>query len=138
MNIKDELSAIRARANTATDGPWFVDDCEGRLWIYPLSLIEDSVVRDTQGDIVAWQSPRQYAPEQVIMERFLGTWDRGQDPQNDQFRDNAEFVAKARTGVIRLTKMLDAVLGLIEANTHTGARTLVNPTEILAALEAVK
>ncbi|MFJ9239789.1 hypothetical protein ACIRJ3_32980 [Streptomyces anulatus] len=86
--------AIRERIEAATEGPWFVSDCEGRLEVWFEGALEH-VVRDEKGIITGWSTPFSWKPGDLLHEVDLGTWDEGVDPEDDLERANARLIGHA-------------------------------------------
>ena len=108
------LAPIRARVAAATEGPWFLSDCEGEVIILPEADLT-SAWRNADGVSDSYGLPTSYRPERRILEVELDSWDEGEDEQDDQVRSNAAFIAAARTDIPRLLAALDAVLALADA-----------------------
>ncbi|WP_435058425.1 hypothetical protein [Streptomyces sp. bgisy060] len=85
---------IRARLDEASEGPWFVSDCEGRLQVWREGALEH-VVRDASGTITGWSTPFSWKPGDLLHEADLETWDEGEDPQEDLERANASLMGNA-------------------------------------------
>ena len=112
MTAPDEfLAPIRERLAAATPGPWFLNDCDGEIIVLPESDLV-GVARDVNGKISSWGLPISYRPERRILELELDSWDRDEDEQDDQVRDNAEFIAHAPSDTARLLAAIDGVLSL--------------------------
>ncbi|MFF4337510.1 hypothetical protein [[Kitasatospora] papulosa] len=86
--------AIRERIESATEGPWFVSDCEGRLEVWFEGALEH-VVRDDKGTITGWSTPASWKPGDLLHEVDLDTWDEGVDPEDDLERANARLIGHA-------------------------------------------
>ncbi|PZT71413.1 hypothetical protein DNK55_32385 [Streptomyces sp. AC1-42T] len=85
---------IRERIEAATEGPWFVSDCEGRLQVWSEGALEH-VVRDEKGTITGWSTPFSWKPGDLLHEVDLDTWDEGVDPEDDLERANARLIGHA-------------------------------------------
>ena len=103
--FQEVVTSIRELADAATEGPWFLHDCEGEVIILPERDLV-GVVRDDKGEITSWRMPPAYRPERRILNREVETWDEGDDPQDDQIRANARFMAASRTNI-------DTLLGIV-------------------------
>lgn len=89
-----ELEELR---DGMTEGPFFVDDCEGELMVYPERLLRD-VQRDADGWINLWRSPGSWGTDEMVMRHDLESWDEGEDEQDDRLRGAARmFVVLHRT-----------------------------------------
>ncbi|MEV7681426.1 hypothetical protein AB0O64_23170 [Streptomyces sp. NPDC088341] len=86
--------AIRERIEAATEGPWFVSDCEGRLEVWFEGALEH-VVRNDKGTITGWSTPFSWKPGDLLHEVDLDTWDEGTDPEDDLERANARLIGHA-------------------------------------------
>ncbi|MBT2393377.1 hypothetical protein J7E87_29150 [Streptomyces sp. ISL-1] len=91
----DWLAEIRDRAQTATDEPFHVTDCEGDLSVWRQSALTH-VVRDTDGQITGWSTPPSYKVTDHVIEINLVTWDDGEDPLDDQRRSDIHGLVTAR------------------------------------------
>jgi hypothetical protein len=108
---------MKARLEAATEGPWFLNDCEGELIVLPeADLIR--VERGANGEIESWGLPSFYPPERRILEVELDSWDEGEDEQDDQIRANAELIAHAPTDLAKLHAALDAVEAMHRQDTY--------------------
>jgi len=109
-DILPSLDAIQARADAATEGPWDDEDCEGELSVRAGTAITQwkTLPSGTRMGTPAssWKS------SDLIAEWDLDTWDWGEDPNDDQRRQDAEFIAAARTDVPALVAALRAALAL--------------------------
>ncbi|MDJ0466089.1 hypothetical protein [Streptomyces sp. H27-C3] len=86
--------AIRERLDAASEGPWFVSDCEGRLQVWREGALEH-VVRDESGTITGWSTPFSWTDGDLLHEVDLETWDEGSDPDEDLERANARLMGHA-------------------------------------------
>lgn len=96
--FQEIVASIREQADAATEGPWFLSDCEGEIDIVPEKDLVD-VTRDGDGRITGWNLPSVYGPERRILERRVDSWDEGEDAQDDQIRADARFMAASRTNI---------------------------------------
>lgn len=103
--FQEVVTSIREQADAATEGPWFLHDCEGEIIIVPERDLV-GVDRDDNGAITSWRMPPVYRPERRILDREVETWDEGDDAQDDQIRANARFIAASRTNI-------DTLLGIV-------------------------
>ena len=103
--FREVLASIREQADAATEGPWFLSDCEGEIDIVPEKDLVD-VTRDEEGRITGWNLPSVFRPERRVLACRVDSWDEGEDTQDDQIRANARFMAGARTNI-------DTLLGIV-------------------------
>ncbi|MEJ8654653.1 hypothetical protein WKI65_43135 [Streptomyces sp. MS1.AVA.3] len=85
---------IRVRLGEASQGPWFVSDCEGQLQVWREGALEH-VVRDAAGTITGWSKPSSWKAGDLLHEADLETWDEGEDPEEDLERANARLMSNA-------------------------------------------
>ncbi|MEU3704802.1 hypothetical protein AB0E82_21240 [Streptomyces anulatus] len=104
--------AIRERIESATEGPWFVSDCEGRLEVWFEGALEH-VVRDDKGTITGWSTPISWKPGDLLHEVDLGTWDEGVDPEDDLERANARLIGHAPQDLEYLLEETALLRGLL-------------------------
>lgn len=107
----EEWAAIEAQEKMATEGPWFVSDCDGRLGIWREAALRN-VDRDETGEITGYRLPVRVGPDNLIAEWDLDTWDPGENDTDDQRRANAHLMAAAPSllaDVKRLTERVEAV-----------------------------
>lgn len=90
-----QLAEIRAIADRATARPFLFSDCEGKLKVWAESALTH-VRRNPSGEVTSWSEPGSYRAADLVAEVELdsGTWDRGEDEDDDQRRrDFGDLVA---------------------------------------------
>ena len=94
MSISDRLDEIQARANAATDGPWWTE-----FWLDDLSW------REGHYSVLAKKDD----PVRIV--------DPSWETSEEQTKADAEFIAHARSDVPDLVGALQAVLDLCDSTT---------------------
>ncbi|MFG3127422.1 hypothetical protein ACGFZU_06935 [Streptomyces tendae] len=95
----EDLAAIEALAARATDDPFYVTDCEGKLAVWREKALVH-VRRDDHGEIDMYSLPSTYRPtDEVIEEILLDSWDMGEDATDDQRRQDLHDLVDARAAV---------------------------------------
>ncbi|MGW3308120.1 hypothetical protein ACWDG9_16220 [Streptomyces sp. NPDC001073] len=112
---------LRALADRASQNPLFLSDCQGSLELWREAALEH-VRRDDTGTITMWSTPSSYKVTDQVLEINLETWDPGEDPTEDEIRQNVADLATGREAVPelldlidRLTAERDALRGLLTA-----------------------
>ena len=113
---KIDLDAMEARAKAATEGPWDYSDCEGELSV-------DAGSSRTRWNNGIGRPPSSWKSTDRILEHELETWDIGEEPDDDQRRADAEFIAHARTDVPALVGTLRRLNAALTELTHHGDLT---------------
>lgn len=93
--LSEQLAEIRELAERAAARPFFFSDCEGVLKIWALSALEH-VIRDDAGTVTGWSEPGSYRAADLVaeVELDMGSWDPGEDEDDDQRRqDFGDLVA---------------------------------------------
>ncbi|RBQ21646.1 hypothetical protein DP939_02740 [Spongiactinospora rosea] len=118
----EQLDKLRALLDRLPVGPWHATDCEGRIEVWQESALTH-ITRDARGEIAGYSTPSAYLASQLLYERYVDTWDRGErDGEDDDLRrDIAELIAAARN-------MLPGLLAEI-GRVRTLVRDLADPDE---------
>lgn len=97
---EQQFAAYREIAAEATNRPLVFSDCEGVLKVWALSALEH-VARDQNGEISGWSEPGSYAAADLVaeVELGMGTWDPGEDMDDDQRRRDIGGLVAARDAV---------------------------------------
>ncbi|WP_432051763.1 hypothetical protein [Streptomyces xiamenensis] len=91
-------ATARAIAQAATDDEIIVSDCEGALEVWRTAALPN-FKRDGHG-YPSWIVPSSYRPNDLVIEIDLSTWDRDEDPDDDQRRDDIEQLVTARQEIV--------------------------------------
>lgn len=91
----ERLARAQEIADRASNAPFFVEDCEGSLSVWRESALV-RVSRDERGEIVSWMTPSSYRQSDQIMEIDLGSWDPGEDAEDDVRRRDIHDLVDGR------------------------------------------
>lgn len=94
---EQQLARIRDLATQATNRPFLYSDCEGVLKVWALSALTH-VTRDETGTVTGWSEPGSYTAADLVaeVELDMGTWDPGEDMDDDQRRRDVGDLVAAR------------------------------------------
>ena len=73
---------------------WFLSDCEGSLEIWREAVLRN-VTRDDSGEVTGYRLPAAYKDGDLIASWDLGTWDEGEDPDDDHRRQVYADIVRA-------------------------------------------
>jgi len=95
-----QLNEIRAVAQRAEARPFLLSDCEGELKVWAESALK-YVRRDESGEITGWSEPGAYRSADLVaeVELDMGTWDPGEDEDDDQRRHDIGDLVRARAAL---------------------------------------
>ncbi|TFD27461.1 hypothetical protein [Cryobacterium cryoconiti] len=97
IEIQTAITTLTELRDAGTPGPFFLDDCEGEIRVYPERLLP-SMSRDESGEITSWTSPGSWQTDEMVISYDVESWDPGENTQDDRMRANAEtFVILQRT-----------------------------------------
>ncbi len=97
---------LRALADRASQNPFYLSDCQGSLELWREAALEH-VQRDAAGTITMWSTPSSYRVTDQVLEIVLETWEPGEDPTEDQIRQNIADLATGRAAVPELLDLVD-------------------------------
>jgi hypothetical protein len=97
---EQQLAEIRAVAERAAARPLLVSDCEGEVKVWALSALKH-VTRTDDGIITGWSEPGSYRAADLVaeVELDMGTWDPGEDMDDDQRRQDINDLVDARNAL---------------------------------------
>ena len=109
MSAVDEIQAAIEKLTEmkagGTAGPFFKDDCEGQIRVYPESILRN-VSRDESGEITSYRTPGSWQTDQMVFDYEVESWDEGYDKHDDRMRTNADLF-------VTLHRTIDAQLALL-------------------------
>lgn len=106
----DQYAGLRAIAERATARPLMVSDCDGEIHVWAEHALKH-VVRNDDGQITGYSFPGSYRACDNVISFDLdgGTWDPGEDPDDDQRRADINDLVDARAA---LKPLLDRIAEL--------------------------
>lgn len=113
----DQFADIRAIADRATARPLLLSDCEGVLKVWAESALK-CVTRDKDGAITGWSEPGTFTACDLVaeVELDMGTWDPGQDVDDDQRRTDLVDLVDSRAALRVLLDRIDALEAALAAS----------------------
>lgn len=93
-----QLAELQAIADRHTTDPFFVSDCDGSLQVWREKALVH-VRRDEAGVIDMYSFPSSYRPTDQVIELDLDSWDPGEDPADDQRRQDIGDLVDARAAM---------------------------------------
>jgi hypothetical protein len=113
---------IRARAERAAARPFLFSDCEGVLKVWATSALTH-VTRDESGEITGWSEPGSYLAADLVVavELDMGTWDPGEDVDDDQRRDDLGDMVAAREALPALLAEVERLMAELASQVRYAA-----------------
>lgn len=93
----DQYADLQSIADRAAARPFLLSDCEGEMKVWAEAALTH-VTRDESGTVTGWSEPSSYTSADLVVtvELDMGTWDPGEDIDDDQRRQDINDLVDAR------------------------------------------
>ncbi|MFC4006552.1 hypothetical protein ACFOY2_04925 [Nonomuraea purpurea] len=125
----EKVAHLKHLLASVGDLPWFLADCEGDMQIWRESALQ-RVSRECSGEIVGYSTPSSYKRNDLVADWDLGTWDEGEDEDDDERRRMAELIVEGVNMLPLLIGEVERLQARLEATEAAMRQALSAPTRM--------